>query len=246
MPEFDPSSRTVVIKDPTLRQFEGGFTSLPNRILKNRDLTLGARMTYGMLLSYAWQKDFCHPAQERLAGDLGVSDRSVRTFLKELRESRLITWKQQGLNRPNIYYLLKLPDLPVDRLGPANISGPDRKRTSGQDRQPVSDKEYTKKNIKNVNVINTSSPKTLERDREFERAQEEYLVSEILAVCGDHHSTGLYWRIARAIPSDLIYEVLANTKNDAAIGRIKKSRGAAFTDLIKRRARELDIDLGLR
>src|ERR1051326_7812134 len=102
-------------------------------------------MTYGTLLSYAWQKGFCHPAQESLATDLGVSDRSVRTFLNELRDSRLITWKQQGLNKPNVYYLLKLPDMPVDNHpGPEDFSDPDRKPTSGQDRQPASNKEDTK------------------------------------------------------------------------------------------------------
>ena len=153
MPAQRHPERTVVIKDPALRQFEGGFTALPNRILKHRDLSLGARMTYGMLLSYAWQKDFCYPAQERIAADLGVSDRSVRTFLAELRDNGLITWKQQGLNKPNIYYLLKLPDPPVDNhSGPAISSGPDRKQASAQDRQSTSDKEYPKKNTKTVNV----------------------------------------------------------------------------------------------
>jgi len=93
------AGRTVVLKDASLRQFEGGFTSIPNRILENNDLSLGARMTYAMLLKYAWQKDFCFPAQQQLAQDLGITDRSVRTFLGELRDRALIDWKQQGLNR---------------------------------------------------------------------------------------------------------------------------------------------------
>jgi hypothetical protein len=113
LPRSQPASeRTVIIQDETLRQFDGGFTAIPNRILRNSGLSLGARMTYAMLLQYAWQDDFCFPAQESLARDLGVTDRSIRTFLKELRDQQLITWKQQGLNRPNIYFLLKLPDAP--------------------------------------------------------------------------------------------------------------------------------------
>lgn len=241
----DYNARTVVIRDPALRQFDGGFTALPNRILKHRDLSLGARMTYGMLLSYAWQKDFCHPAQDRLAVDLGVSDRSVRTFLKELRDSRLVTWKQQGLNKPNIYYLLKLPDAPDElHAGPADSSGPDRKQASVQDRQSTSDKEYPKKNTKPVNVIPVPSRETFSRDDQ--RIHLDYLVDEILAVCGDPHSTGLYRRIARIAPPDLIYEAIAETRSQAAIGRLQKTRGALFTSLVKRKAKALGVDLGLR
>lgn len=202
-------------------------------------------MTYGMLLSYAWQKDFCHPAQERIAVDLGVSDRSVRTFLAELRETGLITWKQQGLNKPNIYFLLKLPDAPDDHhTGPANSSAPDRKQASVQDRQSTSDKEYPKKNTKNVNVI-SPLPST-GPDTDDQRAHEDYVVSEILAVCGDRHSLGLYRRIARLAPYDLIYQAIAETRLQAIEGRVQKSRGAVFTDVIKRRALDLDINLGLR
>lgn len=239
---FDPTQRTVVIRDPALRQFDGGFTALPNRILKHRDLSLGARMTYGMLLSYAWQKDFCHPAQERIALDLGVSDRSVRTFLAELRENRLITWKQQGLNKPNIYYLLKLPDAPAaHHPGPANSSAPDRKPASVQDRQSTSDKEYSKNNTNTVNVIYTPPPKD-----EEQTAHEDYLVSEILAVCRDTHSRGFYQQLARIAPPDLIFRTLAETRAQANRGGVRKSRGAIFTDLIKRHAHDLGLDLGLR
>lgn len=146
------NERTVVIKDEGLRQFEGGFTSIPNRILENSALSLGARMTYGMLLKYAWQKDFCFPAQQQLAKDLGITDRSVRSHLTELREARLVDWKQMGLNRPNVYYILKLPDRVSDngQPGPEKISAPDRKQASVQDRKPASDKEYSEKNTHTV------------------------------------------------------------------------------------------------
>ena len=229
---FDLPQPTVVIRDSALRQFDGGFTALPNRILKHRDLSLGARMTYGMLLSYAWQKDFCHPAQERIALDLGVSDRSVRTFLAELRQNHLITWKQQGLNKPNIYYLLKLPDSPDDtQPGPANSSAPERKLASVQDRQSTSDKEYSKKNTKNVNVIYTSPFKTSSADDQ--RAHLDYLVSEILAVCGDTHSAPFYRSLCSTTPSAIIYAALSETRSEAHLGRIRTTRGAFFVSRVK-------------
>ena len=58
-----------------------------------------------MLLSYAWQNDFCFPGQETLAKDMGVTSRSVRTYLKELEAKKFLTIQQQGQGRVNIYHL---------------------------------------------------------------------------------------------------------------------------------------------
>lgn len=163
--------RTVILEDETLKQFQGGFTSIPNRILANTQISLGARMAYAMLLKYAWQEEFCFPAQDRIAQDLGVTDRSVRTFLKELRDADLITWRQQGLNRPNIYRILKLPALVSSNggggdstPGPENISAPDRKHISGQDRKQASDYKDSKKNTQNVQRSNVEKPSKEESD----------------------------------------------------------------------------------
>jgi hypothetical protein len=83
----------------------GGFTQVPNFVLKSKDLSVGAKLTYAMLLSYAWQNDFCFPGQETLADDMGVSRRSVVSFIKELQEASCISVRRQGLNKPNVYTL---------------------------------------------------------------------------------------------------------------------------------------------
>ena len=58
-----------------------------------------------MLLKYAWQNDFCFPGQERLAKDMGVTDRSVRTYLQELKAQKFVNIRQRGLGKPNLYEL---------------------------------------------------------------------------------------------------------------------------------------------
>ncbi len=88
--------------------FKQGFTQLPNRVLKDTRLSFGARLTYAMLLSYAWDKESCFPGQNTIAEDLGVSARSVRTFLHQLKEHGYISWKHQGPSKPNMYSLPKL------------------------------------------------------------------------------------------------------------------------------------------
>ena len=185
----DPSKQpTVVISDPSLRRFDGGFTAFPNVVLRCSQISIGARTTYAMLLSYAWQKDFCFPAQERLASDLGTTDRTVRKWLTELRAFGLISWKQRGLNKPNIYAILKLPEIPVvgsESEGPEDISGPDWNSVehgirpgpanhSVQERNETSSKEDSTKNTQYTRVF---SPK-----RESESS--EVLVRLFHDLCG--------------------------------------------------------------
>jgi helix-turn-helix protein len=83
----------------------GGFTQVPNFILKSSDLSVGAKLTYSMLLSYAWQNDFCFPGQETLAGDMGSGKRSVVRYIDELEKAACISIKRQGLGKPNVYTL---------------------------------------------------------------------------------------------------------------------------------------------
>ena len=87
----------------------GGFTQVPNFLLKSRKLSTGDKMTFAMLLSYAWQNDYCFPGQQRLAQDLGLTDRSVRTHLKSLAMNGLLAIRRRGQGKTNVYELnLKL------------------------------------------------------------------------------------------------------------------------------------------
>jgi biotin operon repressor len=92
----------IVGADPMSQR---GFTQVPNFILMNDKLYVGAKITYAMLLKYAWYDDHCFPGQTKLASDIGSSERSVRTYLKELENSGYITIKQRGLGKVNVYEL---------------------------------------------------------------------------------------------------------------------------------------------
>lgn len=83
----------------------GGFTQVPNVILKSKDLSVGAKLAYAMLLSYAWHNDFCFPGQETLAEDMGAGKRSVVRYIDELEKKGFVSIKRQGLGKVNIYQL---------------------------------------------------------------------------------------------------------------------------------------------
>jgi hypothetical protein len=77
-----------------------GFTQVPNFILTNPQLSVGAKLAYAMLLKYAWQDDACFPGQAKLAEDMGSGERSVRRYLDELEKSEFLEIVQRVLARP--------------------------------------------------------------------------------------------------------------------------------------------------
>jgi len=96
--------RNIILKAADAAS-RAGFTQVPNFLLRSKKLSAGDKMTFAMLLSYAWQNDFCFPGQQRLAQDLGLTDRSVRTHLKSLEASELLAIKRRGQGKTNIYEL---------------------------------------------------------------------------------------------------------------------------------------------
>lgn len=96
--------KTIVLQGADLLSSKG-FTQVPNHILENEKLSPGAKLTYTMLLKYAWQNDFCFPGQDRLAKDMGTSRQTANKNIKELEKNKWITIKRQGQGKPNIYTL---------------------------------------------------------------------------------------------------------------------------------------------
>jgi len=86
--------------DPIARH---GFTQLPNFILRNPDISIGAKTTYALFLSYAWHNQLCFPGQDKLAQAMGMSIGSVNAFVKELQAVGLIEIERRGQGKTNIY-----------------------------------------------------------------------------------------------------------------------------------------------
>lgn len=86
--------------DPVLRD---GFTQVPNFLLRDRDLSGGAKLVYAMFLSYAWHNDQCFPGQDRLAVDMGLSRSRVTQLVTELEKAGLIAIERRGLGKTNMY-----------------------------------------------------------------------------------------------------------------------------------------------
>src|SRR2546421_4780741 len=96
--------RNIILKGADAATAQG-FTQVPNFLLKSKNLSSGDKMTFAMLLSYAWQNDFCFPGQQRLAADLGLDERSVRRHLKSLEGNGLLAIQRRGQGKTNVYEL---------------------------------------------------------------------------------------------------------------------------------------------
>jgi hypothetical protein len=82
-----------------------GFTQVPNFVLTKKEISVGAKLAYAMLLKYAWGDNACFPGQVKLAEDMGAGERSIRTYLKELEAAGLLEIVQRGLGKTNLYRL---------------------------------------------------------------------------------------------------------------------------------------------
>jgi biotin operon repressor len=80
-----------------------GFVQVPVAILRNKQLSIGAKMAYTALLSYAWHNDFCFPGQDRMADDIGAGRTSVNSYIKELEKKGFIKITRRGQGRTNLY-----------------------------------------------------------------------------------------------------------------------------------------------
>ncbi len=92
----------IIGADPMSKR---GFTQVPNFILENQNLSIGAKLVYAMMLRYAWSDNHCFPGQKTLASDAGMGVRSVVRYNKELEEKGFITTKRRGLGKVNVYEL---------------------------------------------------------------------------------------------------------------------------------------------
>ena len=96
--------RTIVLKGGD-RATSKGFTQVPNFILESAKISTGAKLTYAMLLKYAWYEDHCFPGQDRLAKDMGACRKSINSHIQELQDAGFVSVRRQGQGKTNVYTL---------------------------------------------------------------------------------------------------------------------------------------------
>jgi len=102
---FQEAERTLQF---TKRWLNKGFTQINNGLLRNTEVSVGARLLYILLMSRCFEKDFSYPGIETLRKELGVgSNDTVYSYMKELSDMGWMTVKRRGLGKTNLYFLEK-------------------------------------------------------------------------------------------------------------------------------------------
>lgn len=92
---------------------KGYFLSYP-KVTNCLFISSEAKELYGHLKSFAYgNKHSCFPSQTLLGLGLGWTRNTVNKYTQELRDSGLIETVSQGANRPLIYRIKELQDVPV-------------------------------------------------------------------------------------------------------------------------------------
>ena len=118
-----PHMKTIgeVLKEKNLQLdtvnpvLQGGFTQVPNFILKDPTISVGSKVAYAMFLSYAWHNDSCFPGQDRLAEDMGLTRVRVTQLISELEDAGLVSIQRRGQGKTNIYTIHFQVKQPVDK-----------------------------------------------------------------------------------------------------------------------------------
>ena len=93
----------IIIENEMMR---AGFAALPYMVMRDKKLTIGARLTFAFLLMYAWQEGSTFAGQEKMSQDMGVSERQLQRYLYELRDTNYIKIERKDKRYNNTYIIL--------------------------------------------------------------------------------------------------------------------------------------------
>lgn len=104
---------------------------IPNYVVQDQKITLGAKLTFGILCQFSGKSGLCYPRQGVIAERLGASIRQTRRYVEELKKEKYIRVTRQGLTKANVYSFLWKKEWAESALQ-------DRTDMSAQDRKDMS------------------------------------------------------------------------------------------------------------
>ena len=243
-----PASRFYTEKEEvTLRFYQTPKALFNNPIYEG--LSLGSKLMYSILrdrldmsIKNDWKDEkgyiYLIFGGEDLLNLLEISKNTVTKYKRELVKYKLIIDKRLGQGRPNRIYVLK-PEIKEFQIP--------KKWDSRVPKSALLNSQKVRPNDTIVNETNLNNVKRNAISNKKKRPPEkEFLAKEIAEKLDDDHSLGFYRKIVDLMPENLIYQALSEVKDTSLTGNIKKSKAALFTTVIKTKAVEHNINLGIK
>lgn len=174
----------------------------------------------------------------------GLTKESVCKAVKSLVEKGILI-QNRVFSEENGHeaseYALKIVDAPLSENLTRGLVA-----KNGQELVQKPDTQETGKQYTDITFMKNSykAPRIHRTVDNSLSAERKYLAQQILSICHDRRSLGFYRQVVRLLPKQVVFETLSRVKEAQQTGQIRESAGAMFTDLIKRKARELGIEFG--
>jgi len=213
------------------------------------------------LALYMDENGDCYPSQDQIARDLGISretaNRRIQSLLRFRFDGKPVVKAVRLRNKGGTWENVRYTILPVAQVkifeksinnelennhvtktsqGPCDDTATWRNRHTNKN-QSLNKNKYN--NVKSNAIFN-------KKKKEKRSPEKEYLAQEMADQLEDDHSLGFFRKISDLVPENLIYQALSEVKDAFLTGRVKKSKAALFTTVIKSKALEHNINLDIK
>lgn len=176
--------------------FKEGYGNIAKLVMKDRNLTIGAKAVYAYLCSYSGAGKVAYPSRSLICYDLGISQETLSKHLKNLEEQGYILREQQRSNGAfshNIYTILTIPRKPDTKI--TDIEKTDIEKTdigkletnnniynnnikyNNKEKENIKEKESIRSSLKNTpSLLETS--KNIETSKEQKPTKQKSLKAE--------------------------------------------------------------------
>jgi len=209
------------------------------------------------LALYMDENGDCYPSQDQVARDLGISRETANRRIQSLLRFRFngepvvtaLRLRTKGGTWDNVRYTI----LPVSHLKifeKPNENEPKNNHVTKSSQGPCDDTAtWRNRHTNNNQTLNNNQLNNVKgnaiNNKKKRSPEKESLASYIAEQLEDDHSLGFFRKIVDLMPENLIYQALSEVKDTFLTGKIKKSKAALFTTVIKTKAKEKNIDLGI-
>ena len=165
-----------------------GFGLIPRRVMRDERLSIGAKVVYAYLASFAGNKEYAFPGRDLMCKELGISKDSLLKYMRLLKEFGYLEVeqvKEGGRFAHNIYKLIPYPN-----SSDTEISSPYPKISDTVEKDTNNNNIINNNNNKYKEIIDYLNEKTgktfkaVESNNKLIRARynEGYTLEDFLAV----------------------------------------------------------------